>query len=162
MACSTCNSTTICNCEDSVLTLPSGPQGIPGEKGKQGVQGLQGIQGPSGTNGTVGPTTCKKMVFTFPLTANVSYTVTTGVFFTAAGMLFNIGEVNGTVNPPVFTASKIAEVSDFVWQLWRAEAGGTWIDSEVENTLTGFTILSGGDISLVSNITGNFRLIIIG
>ena len=77
-------------------------------------------------------------------------------------MLFNVGEVDGTVSPSVFTSSKVAAVSDFVWQLWRAEAGGTWIDSEVENTLTGFTILSGGDISLVSSTTGNYRLIIIG
>ena len=38
MAFLTCNSTTICNCEDSVLTLPSGPQGIPGEKESKGYK----------------------------------------------------------------------------------------------------------------------------
>lgn len=157
MACS-CNSSP-CNCDESTLLLPNGPAGVVGDQGSTGLQGPIGLTGSDGDNGAVGPTTCTKLSVDFNVTSSgAAITVVTSTTLANAGMLSNVYYVDANGN---VTASSSAAVCDFVWQIWRFD-GADYVDAEVEGTITVVTADTSGNIIVISNMAGSYRMVIIG
>lgn len=147
-----------CECNDDVLTLPTGSPGLPGVQGVQGAQGLQGIQGIAGNNGVPGPTTVVKLAVEWNTIAGSSVVVITGAQLTSAGMLKNVYQIDSNGN---ITTSALPVVSDFVFQIWKFDAGN-YVDAEVANLLTAVLVSGNGNISVIVNQAGLYRMIIIG
>lgn len=157
--CTSCGSSSgVCECDDSTLTIPTGPAGIPGPQGSQGTQGIQGIQGISGTNGASGPISCIKVAVEWNNGPGSSTVVITGAQLAAAGLLNNVYQIDAN---GVITTSAVPEEVDFVWQIWKFD-GGNFVDAEVAGIVGIVMVAANGDISVMVNQSGLYRMIIIG
>ena len=157
MGCS-CGNSSVCQCSENILTIPTGPAGLPGPQGVQGPKGDTGPQGLAGTNGAPGAITCVKLAREWNATAGASTIVVTAAELTAAGMLKNVYQIDAN---GIITVSATPKVPDFVFQVWKYDAGN-FVDADVAGLLTAVLVEVGGNISIVTNQSGSYRIIIIG
>jgi len=155
-----CSSGSVCQCGEDVLTLPVGAQGLPGGPGPTGPDGATGATGVAGTNGAQGATTCFKLTADWNASAGGAYIPVTGATLTAAGMLADVYEIDANLNvDPTATA----EDCDFVWDIWYWDGTNSlYIDAVTAGYITSVTVNTIGNISVITNVSGLFRIAIIG